>query len=126
MDGKYLASNIGPLKVIGDGKPFTTINDLLNSDRFENVRLVAYSISGHEKNIVTVECLFEHKTRKTIYYRDFDFYKVTGKIEDSMKMTADYGIGFADFDIDNFIKLRDFYFQHSLATEIAQWKRNPK
>ena len=113
MDGKYLASNIGPLKTIGDGKVFIAINDLLNTDRFENVELVAYSIERNDGLIIRLECLFkkEGKYGPTIYFRNFDFYKCNKELEDSLKLTADHGVGFGDYDLINFIKLRDFYFQ---------------
>lgn len=112
MDGKYLASNIGPLKVIGDGKVFIAINDLLNSNRFEKVELVAYSIRGSEGRIVTIECLFRNKQRETFYYRSFDFYRETGNIDDDLRLTADYGIGFCDYELTLFMQLRDFYLQN--------------
>ncbi|MEH7093976.1 hypothetical protein [Neobacillus vireti] len=111
MDGKYLASNFEALKVLGDGKVFVTVNDLLNSNRFENVELVAYSIDGTSSEIVNVECLFRHTKRDTMYFRDFDFYKNPDHVSDNLKRTADYGRGFADYDLYRFIKLRDFYLQ---------------
>jgi hypothetical protein len=113
MDGKYLASNIEPLKTIGDGKVLVALNDLMNTDRFENVELVAYSINGNESRIIRIECLFkkEGKYGTTIYFRNFDVYKRNNKLEDSLKLTADHGVGFGDYDLQNFIELRDFYLQ---------------
>ncbi|MDR7237170.1 hypothetical protein [Neobacillus drentensis] len=114
MDGLYLASNIGPLKTIGNGKAFIAINDLLNTDRFENVELVAYSIEGNDGRIIRIECLLKKEGLygPTIYFRNFEFYKSRCRLEDSLKLTADYGVGFGDYDLQNFIKLRDFYFQN--------------
>lgn len=111
MDGKYLASNIAPLKTIGDGKTFVKITEKLNNDHFESVDLVAYSITGSDDRIVNVECLFKYKERTTLYFRDFDFYKRTENLEDGLKMSADYGAGFADHNIDRFLILRDFYLE---------------
>jgi archaellum biogenesis protein FlaJ (TadC family) len=107
MDGKYLASNIGPLKTINDGKVFIAINDLMNTVRFENVELVAYSINGKE-----VQCLFKRSEGFTLFIRRFNFYKSTGNVDDYLKLIAEHGIGIADYDIDDFLKLRDFYLQN--------------
>jgi hypothetical protein len=111
MDGRYLASNIGQLKIIGDGKVFVTINDLLNSERFIGVELVAYEISGSDKRIVTVNCLLKRAGREVILFRRFDFYKATRRVEDDLKLTADYGIGIGDFDLISFSELRNWYLQ---------------
>ncbi|SDM18249.1 hypothetical protein [Bacillus sp. OK048] len=115
MDGKYLASNTGPLKVIGEGKVFITINDLLNTDRFKMVELAAYTIRGSESRIVSINCLFkkEGEHDSVLFYRSFDFYKRHGMVDDDLKLTAEHGIGFGDFDIYNFTQLRDFYREHS-------------
>jgi hypothetical protein len=114
MDGKYLASNIGPLKTVGDGKVFIALNDLLNTHRFENAELVAYSIDSNDGRIIWLECLFkkEGKYGHTFHYRTFNFYKSRKQLEDSLKLTADYGVGFGDYDLNNFIALRDFYLQN--------------
>ena len=112
MDGKYLASNIGQLKTIGDGKALNAINDMLNSDRYKDVQLVGYSINGSEGRIVTVDCLFQHKKRETIYFRSFDFYKSTKKVEDNLQLSAKHGRGFSDHDLTCFIELRDFYLKN--------------
>jgi hypothetical protein len=116
MDGKYLASNIGPLKVIGDGKAFITINDLLNSNQFEDAELVAYSIRDYESRIVNVDCLFNKFSspteRNILFFRSFDYYKRNESIVDDLKLTAEYGIGFADFEMERFIEIRDFYLQY--------------
>lgn len=116
MDGKYLASNIGPLKVIGNGKVFISINDLLNSDRFECAELAAYSISESESRVVGIDCLFkkysQHTERDILSFRTFDFYKRTGNVNDYLKQTADHGIGFTDYELNKFMELRDFYLQN--------------
>jgi hypothetical protein len=120
VNGKYLASNIEPLKVLGEGKVFNAINDLLNSNRFKDVSLTAYSICESESRIPTIECLFktEGKYGPTLYFRRFDFYKHNGNVEDDLALTAKHGVGFADFDLQNFIKLRDFYLEHSKTPEV--------
>lgn len=111
MDGLYLASNIGPLKVIGDGKVYIAIHDLLNSSRFENIELAAYTILGTEDRIVSVKCLFK-KDSGVLYYREFGYFKRTKNVCDDLKLTAENGIGFGDFDLYYFTELRDFYLQH--------------
>jgi hypothetical protein len=122
MDGKYLASNIGPLKVMSEGKVFIAINDLFNSERFEKAEVVAYSITGYESRIIRIECLLkkENLYGPTLYFRNFDFYKSREKLEDSLKLTADYGAGFGDYDLQNYIKLRDFYLDSKNIAEVAQ------
>jgi hypothetical protein len=124
MDGKYLASNIAPLKVIGDGKVFIEINNLLNSNRFENFELAAYTILGNEDRIVSVKCLFRKISSITdygvLFFRTFDYYKGTKNVTDVLKSTGEYGIGFGDFDLYYFTELRDFYHQHITASEVAQ------
>jgi hypothetical protein len=115
MNGKYLATNIEPLQSTADGKVLETINKLLaarNKHTEHKVELVAYSISGFERGIVTIDCLIERKGRKTLFFRRYDFYKETGTIDDDIKQTADYGIGFAQYDVNNFLELRDFYLQN--------------
>jgi hypothetical protein len=114
MDGKYLASNFGPLKALGEGKVFIVINDLLNTNRFEDIEMAAYSIRESESNIVIIECLFKSEGiyGPTLYYRRFYFYKRHETVEDSLVETAKYGVGFGDFELQNFIKLRDFYLEH--------------
>jgi hypothetical protein len=114
MDGKYLVSNIGPLKTIGEGQVVIAISNLLNTDNFENAELVAYSIDGNDGRIIYLECLFkkEGKYGHTLFYRNFHFYKRNNRLEDALKLTADYGVGIGDLDIHNFIKLRDFYLQN--------------
>jgi hypothetical protein len=112
MDGKYLTSNIEPLKVIGDGMVFVAIDVLLNTNRFKNIELVAYEIAGSDTPIVTVNCLFIQVERKTLFYRRFDFYKATKNVEDDLKLTADHGIGIGDFDVHFFSKLRNWYLQN--------------
>lgn len=109
MDGKYLASNIAPLKEIGDGKVFNAVNDLMNSNQFKNAELAAYSINGSDNRIVTCEFLFSRTDRRTLYFRTFDFYKATGTVDDVLKLTADFGVGLADTDLERFLRLRDFY-----------------
>jgi hypothetical protein len=114
MDGKYLASNIGPLKTIGEGKSFIAINDLLNS--FEGVELAAYSIHESESRVVGIDCLFKefskHTERDIFSFRPFDFYKSTRNTDDALKLTADYGVGFTDYDMNRFMELRDFYLKY--------------
>lgn len=114
MDGFYLASNMGPLKTIGEGKVFIDLNALLSTDRFENVELVAYSIDDSDGRIIRLECLLkkEGKYGHTFHYRTFNFYISRKQLEDSLKLTADYGVGFGDYDLNNFIALRGFYLQH--------------
>jgi hypothetical protein len=116
MDGKYLASNNGPLKVLGEGIVFITINDLLNTNRFESVELVAYSIRGYDSRIITIDCLFKKEGEfRTLFFRDFDFFKRNNSVSDELKLTADHGIGIGEYTIENFLKLRDFYLEHSMA-----------
>jgi hypothetical protein len=112
MDGLYLASNLEPLKLLGEGNALKKVNDLLESDRFQGYRLAAYSIRGSKDRIVTVRTLFEKNESGTLFYRDFDLYKRDNHISDCLIETAQYGVGIGDFDLDYFIKLRDFYRQN--------------
>jgi hypothetical protein len=121
MDGKFLTSNIGPLKVIGDGKVFVAINDLLNTNRFKKVELAAYEIADSNSRIVTIHCLFIHAERGTLYYRQFAFFESTESVNDDLKLTAEHGIGFGDFEMFYFQKLRDWYLQNiKVSAEVAQ------
>lgn len=74
MDGKYLADNISPLKGLGRGKAFITINDLLNTERFNKVDLVAYSI--RENNLHQDEldrlAFWEPKTVGNVVFNYWD------------------------------------------------------
>jgi hypothetical protein len=121
MDGKYLATNIGPLKTIGEGKVFNAITDLLNSDRFEGVELAAYSIRESESRVVGIDCLFKkyshHTERDILSFRTFDFYRRTGNVNDYLKQTAEHGIGFTDYELNKFMELRDFYLQNKEVPE---------
>ncbi|MBT2722278.1 hypothetical protein [Bacillus sp. ISL-46] len=113
MNGLYLASNIGPIKTLGEGEVFITVNDLLNTDRFKNVEMVAYRITGNDDRIATVECLFKRTERRTLFFREFNFYKSTKNVSDHLKLTAEHGIGIGEFEIDSYLELRDFYLQHT-------------
>jgi hypothetical protein len=121
MDGKYLSCNIGPLKAIGGGKVFVSINDLLNTNRFKNVVLVAYEIMESDTRIPTVHCLFIRTESNAFFFRRFDFYEVTKSVSDDLKLTADHGIGIGDFDIYHFSKLHNWYLQNiAVVVEAVQ------
>jgi hypothetical protein len=115
MDGLYLSSNLKPLESIGEGKALKCLGDVFKSDRFQDVEMVAYLITGPETRIPDIDILFKHRERSTLYTRRFTYYKFRGKLEDDLKLTADHGIGIADFDVDNFLKLREFYLKNKEA-----------
>jgi hypothetical protein len=78
---------------------------------------------GSDGGITIVECLFKKEGNygPVFYFRDFDFYKNTKNVDDGLKQTSNYGIGFADHDLNKFIQLREFYLEHSnTPVEIAQ------
>ncbi|WP_147536067.1 hypothetical protein [Bacillus marasmi] len=115
MDGKYLATNLEPLKSIGDRKLFEEIIEFMTSRENRAPKLIAYSIQGIDENIVTVDCLFErhHKeiNLKTLYFRTFEYFRVTEDIYDVSKRSIEYGIGFSEYHLDSFVDLRNFYLE---------------
>jgi hypothetical protein len=115
MNVKYLATNIDPLKDIGDGKVFEAINAII-SDRNEHItsaakgELVAYEIQNMETPIVTINILI--KSHNSLLFRNFNYFMRLGNLDDGLNDSAKYGFGIHYTKMEDFFKLRKFYLKN--------------
>jgi hypothetical protein len=115
MNEKYLATNIEPLKAIGDGKVFEAINAII-SDRNEHRtseakgELVAYKIQAIGGPIVTINFLIEN--HNGLSFRKFEYYMWSGNVEDSLMGAAEYSFGIHYSVMEDFFELREFYLEN--------------
>jgi hypothetical protein len=111
VNEKYLATDLEPLKEIGDGKVLEVINNLLNyynEDNEKTAELAAYNLKCDYK-IVDIYCLF--KSINGLEYRRFTYYPTTKSVDDDLMQTAKYGLGIHYVELERYMKLRDFYLE---------------
>lgn len=111
MNGKYLGTDLEALKEIGEGKVFEYLNNFVNEanqNRNKTARLAAYEIRNDYSSIAEIYCVFE--SENGLSFRSFAFYQ-SGKIEDELKSSAEYGFGLHEVDMKRFLKLHEFYQQ---------------
>jgi hypothetical protein len=115
MNKKYLASDLEPLKAIGEGKVLDFINNFIdgvNENRENKAELVAYVIKDNDF-ISNMYCLF--KTINGLLYREFTYCSNTKRVDDCLKKTAEYGIGIIEYSMEDFFELREFYKANAKA-----------
>lgn len=113
---KYLATDLEPLKAIGEGKVMEVINNILksyNKDIEIPAVLAAYNIRC-DYTIVTIYCLFN--TKNGFMYRSFEYYPDAENVDDNLRITAEYGLGIHYVELERYMKLRDFYLEQINAS----------
>jgi hypothetical protein len=115
MSGKYLSTNIEPLKAIGDGKVFEAINAII-SDRNEyraseaKGKLIAYKIHDFSGRIVDINFLIED--HNGLSFGKFEYYMRSGNVEDSLMSSTKYSFGIHFSAMEDFFELREFYLEN--------------
>jgi hypothetical protein len=112
MNGKYLATNLEPLKAIGSGKVLEAIDALINERNDHRVPsakgdLVAYEIQDIGGRIVIINFLIENQNG--LSFRKFEYYMQSENVEDCLMGAAEYSFGIHYSVMEDFFKLRGFY-----------------
>lgn len=110
--GIHLGTNLTALEAVGEGKVLEKITALL--EEYEGNTIACYEIE-HVHNSVDVRILFKQVSEISSWfkYRAFQYSMRFGHIEDRLQDALEYNVGINEFQMEYFLKLRQFYLENN-------------